>query len=102
MADRKYAMSKGTGPGDWLLLSNDGKTLWRIRKYEDGPSLGLEDWPNDKEVWGIWKWLGKIEPGAHIDLKDGGQWDFWEGTIETRALAVEGALRISDREAADA
>lgn len=97
MAERKYAMSKGAGPGDWLQMSNDGKTLWRIRKYTDGPSLGLEDWPADKEVWGIWKWLGKIELGASLDLNDGSQWDFWEGTLKSRTLAVEAALKVGTR-----
>lgn len=96
---RKYAMSKGAGPGDWLQLSNDGKTLWRIRRYEDGPSHGLEGWPRDKEIWGMWKWLGKIEPGASMDLEDKGQWDFWEGFCESRKEAVKRALEISAKEA---
>jgi len=41
---RKYVMTR-IDKGDYLLPSNDGETLWRIRQYMDGPSWGLLDWP---------------------------------------------------------
>lgn len=44
--ERKYAMTR-IATGDYLLPSNDARTIWRIERYTDGPSLGL-DWPR---VW---------------------------------------------------
>lgn len=90
MTERKYAMTK-LAPGDWLLPDNDGKRLWRIARYEDGPSHGLEDWPKDREVWGIWRWL---EPRhGTIDPDDWAEWEMWEGSCQTRQDAIEAALR---------
>lgn len=34
MPERQWQMVR-LGPGDWLLPSNDRKTLWRIQKYPE-------------------------------------------------------------------
>lgn len=94
MPDRKYAMTK-IGKGDYLLPSNDGKTIWRIRRYTDGPSGGL-DWDADRDLWGIWRWLGSSLTafnGACVD--DWSQWDFMEGFHDTRKEAVDAALKLA-------
>jgi hypothetical protein len=95
--ERKYVLTK-IGKGDYLLPSNDGRTLWRLRTYEDGPSHGL-DWPRDLTFWGIWKWnlpmTTDAGPGS-LDTVDPDEWDRWEyvdGAYETRAQAIEAALR---------
>jgi hypothetical protein len=83
--------------GDYLLPSNDGRTLWRIRSYEDGPSHGVEEWPRDRMVWGVWRWLGRIGPagiGGDVDVDDWSRWDFTEGTHDTRAESIKRALEI--------
>lgn len=36
---RRWALSK-LGPGDYLLPSNDSRTLWRLTAYEDGADFG--------------------------------------------------------------
>lgn len=52
-AKRKYAMGRTLGPSDWLWLSNDGKTLWRLATYEDERLIRNTDqpirypWPDD-------------------------------------------------------
>lgn len=76
--------------GDHLLPSNDGKTLWRFMRYEDGPSHGL-DWPRDRDLWGAWKWMGSLE---RVDLDDWDRWHMIARGYETRAEAIEEALRL--------
>lgn len=86
---RKYVMTK-IGPGDYLLPSNDAETIYRIRRYEDGPSQGL-DWERDKEVWGVWRWLG-LADAKGIDLDDQDRWEMVDANCRTRAEAVDEAL----------
>lgn len=91
--ERRYAMQR-VAAGDYLLPSNGGRVLWRIRRYTDGPSAGLEI-PRDRDFWGVWRWDGEIVPGAALDLDDWSRWDFWEGSHDTRADAVDAALRVA-------
>jgi hypothetical protein len=88
MTERKYALTR-IKAGDYLLLSNDGKKLWRIRKIIEGPSSGL-DWPADREVWGLWEWTGDLDK---IDIEDWNLWNFYEGMHETRRAAIDSALK---------
>lgn len=93
---RKYVLTK-IGKGDYLLPSNDGCTLWRLRIYEDGPSHGL-DWPRDLTLWAIWRWDRPINADAgSLDTVDPYEWARWEhveGGCETRAEAIDAALRL--------
>lgn len=92
---RKFMLTK-IAAGDWLLPGNDGKTLWRIRLYEDGPTHGMEI-PVDRDFWGIWKWTGR--PGEdYVDPTSIDHWDFFEGLYDTRREAVNTALRLTGRE----
>jgi hypothetical protein len=50
--ERRYALRK-IAAGDYLLLSNDRQTLWRLNRYQDGPSYGLEDMPRDRWFWRV-------------------------------------------------
>lgn len=95
-AERKYALTK-LAAGDYLLPSNDGTTLWRVRIYEDGPSHGMEI-PADRDFWGIWKWAEAIEPGSYVDTKDWSRWEFFEGTHDTRKQAIDAALKLTGAE----
>ena len=88
--ERKYALTK-LKPGDYLLPSNDGKTIWRIARYTEGPSTGIDSWPRDREVWGIWKWAA-TERLPYVDTR---RWDAWEmvdSMYHTRAQAIAVAL----------
>jgi hypothetical protein len=100
--DRNYSLIK-IAQGDYLLPSNDGQTLWRIRRYEDGPSYGLEEWPRDRTFWGAWKYIGRIPWQDGLDSEtyenlvyDSDDWTGpvdWEST--TRAQAIDAALKES-------
>jgi hypothetical protein len=94
--ERRYAFTR-VDKGDYLLPSNDGKVLWRLRTYTDGPSGGL-DWPRDRTVWGIWKWRYQLGSSGAVDPDAWEQWEEWDlGMYETRAAAVESALTYGER-----
>jgi hypothetical protein len=85
---RKYALTK-IKRGDYLLPSNDGRTIWRLCAYEDGIEQGLDH--DLGTVWGVWKWTGS---GTTVDPEDWGAWEMWEGSLRTRAEAIQAALRM--------
>ncbi len=87
---RKYALTK-IKRGDYLLPSNDGRTIWRLCAYEDGPSTGITDWPGDVTFWGVWKWTGA---GDTVDPQDWEPWEMMESMLPTRAEAVRAALKM--------
>lgn len=96
--ERTYQMTR-LSAGDYLLPANDGKTLWRVAKYSDGPSHGL-DWPSDREVWGAWRLQGTADDLQRaIDLGDESAeylgsdlWGLEVSLCETREQAIQGAL----------
>jgi hypothetical protein len=92
--ERKYTMTR-IDSGDYLLPSNDGKTIWRIRRYDEEfigrDSITIET----RNYWGIWRWLGltlTAFSGAEVD--DWSQWDFCEGLHTRRKDAVNSALNL--------
>lgn len=92
--ERKYQLIK-IEAGDYLLPGNDGETLWRVVKSEDGPSYGLdpEQFPNDFTIWLTYRWEGRRPPGTEDDLMLGdGRWVDCASS-ETRAAAIQYALR---------
>jgi hypothetical protein len=87
--ERKYALTK-VATGDYLLPSNDGRKVWRIARYEDGPSHGLDDWTRDIMLWGVWEWTGKSS--TYVDVGSWDRWEMWSSGHETRADAIATAL----------
>lgn len=100
--ERKHSLTR-IAKGDYLLPSNDGKTLWRITTYEDGPSHGLDDWPRDRTFWGAWRYIGRIDWHGDMGLDAweelAGDWNDWSGPwdsyLETRREAIESALKVT-------
>lgn len=89
--ERFYALSK-IAAGDWLMPSNDAQTLWRFTRYTDGPSLGLMDWPTDRDVWLVRR--TPLPPEGEI-----GRWELdlvpWEDVANcrtTRQACIDLAL----------
>ena len=91
--ERKYALTK-VAAGDYLLPSNDGLTIWRIAKYEDGPSKGL-DIPRDRTFWGVWLWSGVYETAVYVDTEAWDRWEMCEAGLDSRAEAIQSALGAS-------
>lgn len=92
MPDRKYALMK-IARGDYLLPSNDARTIYRLRTYEDGPSHGIEHWPRDLTFWGVSKWIGR---GEAVDPDIWDAWEMVESQCRTRGEAIQAALRMGD------
>lgn len=93
MSERKYAMTR-VAPGDYLLPSNDGRTLWRLSTYEDGPSYGLDVKWSDRKFWGVWRFDGDFSDGVitGADVEDWNRWELVHGMLGTRREAMESAL----------
>ncbi len=89
---RKYALMK-VRAGDYLLPDNDGKTIWRLARYEDGPSFGWRDIPRDEFFWGVWRWDGSGAPEVEGWLN----WACCAIGLATRAEAIQHALSWKER-----
>lgn len=95
--ERKYQMIR-LSAGDYLLPGNDGETIFRLTKYEDGPSFGLMDMAKDREFWRTMRWpkpraLLKGDQYGYDPLDD---FDAWVGIgdgYDTRQEAIDRALR---------
>lgn len=89
--ERKYALTK-IAAGDYLLPSNDARTLWRFRQYEDGPSHGLEvDWA-DRKFWRVERWHEEIAPFDRVDIESFDRWICAADMFESRREAIEWAM----------
>lgn len=91
VVERRFALTR-VRAGDYLLLSNDGRHVFRICRYVDGPSGGLP-WPRDREMWAARRWV-RSPRGATL-LVDLENWDAWEVLSDmhaTRRDAVQAAL----------
>ena len=93
--ERKYALTK-VAAGHYLLPSNDGKTLWRLLRYEDGPSHGIVDWDKDEMFWGVWRYTLAFDGTLEPDQLDA--WTFWEQIAQTstRREAIDAAMEYED------
>jgi hypothetical protein len=92
---RKYALTK-IAAGDYLLPSNDAQMVWRIAKYEDGPTHGLDALPRDRDFWGVWRWRGQRGQSV-LDPDDWNQWAMEAASCDTRAEAIRLALGMRTR-----
>jgi hypothetical protein len=104
MLERKYVLTK-LAAGDYLLPSNDAKTLWRIARYED---LATSDGRGmvAVRVWGLWRWgepLGGASTLQHwaypafVDTDDWSLWEMVESHLQTRAEAIRAAMAMETR-----
>jgi hypothetical protein len=83
--ERKHQMVK-IRAGDWLLLSNDGKTLWRVYRYDEH---------NGESWWASARYDGTPTQALNDDELEHA-WDRWVTTeyyLETRQEAIDEALR---------
>ncbi len=97
--ERRYALRR-IGAGDYLLPSNDGRTLWRVQRYTDGPSAGLADWPRDLTFWRVLRWPHALSEDTKLDEYDVGDLSRWHEVAEmfkTRRDAIRAALSPDPR-----
>lgn len=97
--ERRYAMTR-VAAGDWVLPSNDGRTLYRIKSYEeDGSAQWRDSRGRERPVrgkwWGVLRYTGPT--GGFIEL-DGDLWEWFDHGYPTRSAAVDAALRLGTTE----
>jgi hypothetical protein len=92
LPQRKYALTK-IAPGDYLFPSNDAKTVWRIARYEDGPSHGVDSMDRDRTFWGLWKWDSPLAVGSAVDTLSWERWGMEGSGFDTRQEAIDEALK---------
>jgi hypothetical protein len=86
------------GAGDYLLPSNDAKTLWRLATYGE---TGDAERPDGSKVvgtfWGVWRWDGGMpsieQLAASMEEDEWFRWEFWAGPFSRRSDAIAEALR---------
>ena len=96
MIERKHALVR-VKAGDYLLLSNDKRTLWRIAKYEEDGSATYLDAPGKPitgERWGLWRYRKPLVDATNVTI-DPQEWDDFEMDecmLRSRREAIEDAL----------
>jgi hypothetical protein len=94
--ERRYALTR-VRAGDYLLPSNDGKTIWRIKAYDEDGSAQYQDergWhPILGHFWAVWRYVGRSV--ERLDPDDWTDWEQWDSSYRTRAEAVRCALRVA-------
>jgi len=102
---RVYAMTR-LGDGDYLLPSNDARTLWRLYRYREDGSVTFD---NGRKLVGTF-WAAAYYPGtlrqAHEgivrDLSDYGhatyeRWITHDSLLPSRQAAIEAAMKAGAR-----
>lgn len=89
------------GTGDYLLWSNDRKTLWRIYSYhEDGSASILTDRgerPLRGTFWCCSKYVGLGRPEENDQVLEWSEWEPWCTTLRSRAEAIDEAMKSDAR-----
>jgi len=87
--ERIYALTRVTA-GDYIVPSNDGRTLWRVyRYYEDGSASYGDDTPLRGWFWSVASYA-ELFPVERLPL-DFLEWEHWE-THETLLASRKDAL----------
>lgn len=96
---RKYVLSR-IAAGDYIFLSNDAKTLWRVYRYEEDGSLVDGDQPVTGQFWAAARFDGTVAAAERLMKQDPDEfigwtsWEHWASPLRTREEAIEEALRV--------
>lgn len=78
--------------GDYLLLSNDGRTLWRLSTYEeDGSAVRGDGSEVVGKFWGLWRYRRDVSRGMTVSA-DWSDFEMWDSLLRRRKDAVQAAL----------
>lgn len=100
--ERKYALIR-VAAGDYLLPSNDLKTLWRIRSYREyGDAYWVDVDGKEHVVKGIFWEASRYFDGPMAavdddDLLDRDRWQSYSDSHRTRQEAIDEALRREEK-----
>lgn len=93
--ERKYALSK-VDVGDYVFVSNDGETIWRVKSYVDGPIHGLMEMRSNKTFWQILRYATTVTETDDVNVDDGTLWEPVSSMILTRREAIDEALGLEN------
>jgi hypothetical protein len=85
--ERLYALTR-IDKGDYLLPSNDGKTLWRIYSYPELEGRAGTSWGYAKYIDGGPERFTRSDD----DLADWGYWETYADSFPSRQAAIDDAL----------
>jgi hypothetical protein len=92
---RRYTLTR-LAKGDYLLLSNSGRTLWRVSTYtEDGSACTGDGRAITGKFWGVWRYTRALRSRCLVDPDDWNDFDMYEHMIRTRREAITVALALS-------
>lgn len=96
--ERRFALRR-LAQGDYLLLSNDERTLWRIKTYDEDGTAENEDGPVLGRFWGVWRfnrfdWKVMMIHDLADAVEDWDQWTMVDMGYRTRREATASALRL--------
>lgn len=104
--ERTFQMVK-VSAGDWLLPSNDGQQLWRLRAYDEtGDAVLVDADGNESTLIGrFWDAsLCELSPQTIVDdeieqfdVLDPSLWSLQATCLRSRTEAIEFALRASTK-----
>jgi hypothetical protein len=91
--ERKYPLVR-LGPGDYLLLGNDGETLWRIYAYCEDGSLESGGKTVVGRVWATSKYARPVRTQEDVErvTLEWDHWQHWAGPFTRRSEAVDDAF----------
>ena len=94
MVKRKYALSR-IKAGDYLLPSNDRKTIWRIAQYEEDGNAQYNDGTKlIGRFWGAWKYIGR--DSDTINLQEWSDFNMLGSLFRSRTEAIKFAMNESE------
>lgn len=117
MSERKHALIRGDGPGSWLMLTDDGRHLFHLVRYDEDGSAEYGD--SGKPIRGsFWRaqllqkdtgtrttstWSGDFPRtvelirrgerrrivGIEYDVVRAGEWDDWRSLATSRRQLID-------------
>ncbi len=98
-AERRYKLTR-ISVGDYLLPSNDARTLWRVYAYEEDGSATVQgkdgrDRPLRGRWWSTAKYAAPLLDLGLLpdDFLDWCYWTVWDTCLASREAAIGSALR---------
>lgn len=91
--ERRYALVK-LAAGDYLFPSNDGRLLWRVMRYHEGPETGIDEPGAAGWYWQAARYRGTLEEaereGEALLFSD--RWVYVATWLRTRQEAIDAAV----------
>lgn len=99
--ERRYQLTRICS-GDYVFPSNDGRTLWRVSRYEEDGSLETDEGRVVRGTfWRAGRFNGSLERADALMRRDPDEflswasWIEWDSLLPTREAALDAALKAA-------